>query len=89
MSSTAISHAEEQTPLLRGRNRWLKRAGRPTVNIQNWFGHPVKGDGTTVRNTRESVANFLSSRAGHYSVLGLVTLDVLGIITGRLLLLAS
>jgi hypothetical protein len=54
------------------------------VYLENWFGHPFSGDGSTVRNARESVAFFLSSKAGHYSVLGLVTLDVLGIIAGGL-----
>jgi len=85
MSSTA--HDEEQTPLLRNRNRntWLKSSGRRSVNVQNWFSLPLRGEGNAVRNTRESVACFLSSKAGHYSVLGLVTLDVLGIIADFIL----
>jgi len=85
MSATAVSHEEEHSPLLRDRNRWLKSPGRPSVNLQNWFSHPPRSHDTTVRNTRQSVACFLSSKAGHYSVLGLVTLDVLAIIADFIL----
>jgi hypothetical protein len=83
MSSTAISQAEEQTALLRGRDRELKRGGLQLVNMQNWLSHPFGGDDTTARNTRERAAYFLSSKVGHYSVIGLVTLDILAIIAGR------
>jgi hypothetical protein len=88
-TTTAISHVEEQTPLLRGLNRGLKSAARPSLNLQHWHSYTLLGDGSTVRNTREKVAHFLSSKPGHYSVLGLVTLDVLGIIAGRQLLVGS
>jgi hypothetical protein len=36
-----------------------------------------------MRSGREKTAQFLSSKVGHYSVLGLVTLDVMGIIAGE------
>ncbi|KAM0229954.1 hypothetical protein ACHAP5_011498 [Fusarium lateritium] len=84
MSSTSIEcrHSSlEQQPLLqyRGRSRL------PTLNLEHWHSHPFKGDRHTIGSTREKTARFLSSKAGHYSVLTLVSLDVLSMIADFIL----
>ncbi|KAI1061615.1 hypothetical protein LB506_011877 [Fusarium annulatum] len=83
MSSTSIEHAGsslEEQPLLRRGKRRL-----PSLNIQHWHSHPFKGDGWSVRSTKQKTAQFLSSKAGHYSVLMLVSLDVLSMIADFIL----
>ncbi|KAI1027715.1 hypothetical protein LB504_011722 [Fusarium proliferatum] len=78
MSSTSIQHAGdslEEQPLLRRGKRRL-----PSLNIQHWHSHPFRGDQWSVRSTKQKTAQFLSSKAGHYSVLTLVSLDVLSMI---------
>jgi len=83
MSSSAVDYGDEEAPLLRKRHVWLKTPEYPSINLQHWYSYPFRGEGLTVQNSREKTARFLSSKAGHYSVLGLVTLDVLGIIAGE------
>ncbi|EWG55162.1 hypothetical protein FVEG_13206 [Fusarium verticillioides 7600] len=78
MSSTSVEHANsllEEQPLLRRGKRRL-----PSLNVQHWHSHPFRRDPWTVRSTKEKTAQFLSSKAGHYSVLTLVSLDVLSMI---------
>ncbi|KAF4947089.1 hypothetical protein FGADI_10719 [Fusarium gaditjirri] len=83
MSSTSVEHAgdslEEQPLLRRGKTRL------PSLNIQHWHSHPFKGDSWSVRSTKQKTAQFLSSKAGHYSVLTLVSLDVLSMIADFIL----
>lgn len=81
MSSTSIEHAGsslEEQPLLRRGKRRL-----PSLNIQHWHSDPFRGDTWNVRSTKQKTAQFLSSKAGHYSVLTLVSLDVLSMIAGE------
>ncbi|KAG5804665.1 hypothetical protein H9Q74_010801 [Fusarium xylarioides] len=83
MSSTSIENANsslEEQPLLRRGKRRL-----PSLNIQHWHSHPFKGDPWSVRSTKQKTAQFLSSKAGHYSVLTLVSLDVLSMIADFIL----
>ena len=83
MSSSAVGHGDEEVPLLRKRHVRLKTPSYPSINLQHWYSHPFRGDGLSMQSSREKTARFLSSKFGHYSVLGLVTLDVLGIIAGQ------
>ncbi|KAF5722636.1 voltage-gated hydrogen channel 1 [Fusarium mundagurra] len=83
MASTSVEHAGgslEEQPLLRRGKRRL-----PSLNVQHWHSHPFRGDPWTVRSTKEKTAQFLSSKAGHYSVLTLVSLDVLSMIADFIL----
>jgi hypothetical protein len=83
MSSTSVEHRDatlEQQPLLRHH----RKARLPSLNLQHWHSHPFRGDGWNVRTAREATAQFLSSKAGHYSVITLVSLDVLSMIAGEL-----
>ncbi|KAF5976491.1 voltage-gated hydrogen channel 1 [Fusarium coicis] len=83
MSATGMEHANsspEEQPLLRRGKRRL-----PSLNIQHWYSHPFRGDPWSVRSTKEKTAQFLSSKAGHYSVLTLVSLDVLSMIADFIL----
>ncbi|KAI1025192.1 hypothetical protein LB505_009452 [Fusarium chuoi] len=83
MSSTSIEHAGsslEEQPLLRRGKRRL-----PSLNIQHWHSDPFRGDTWNVRSTKQKTAQFLSSKAGHYSVLTLVSLDVLSMIADFIL----
>ncbi|KAF5566211.1 voltage-gated hydrogen channel 1 [Fusarium phyllophilum] len=83
MSSTSIENAnsslEEQPLLQRGKRRL------PSLNVQHWHSHPFRGDPWSVRSTKQKTAQFLSSKAGHYSVLTLVSLDVLSMIADFIL----
>ncbi|KAM0211916.1 hypothetical protein ACHAQI_005069 [Fusarium lateritium] len=84
MSSTSIERREsslEQQPLLKYRGG----SRLPTLNLEHWHSHPFKGDRRTIESTREKTARFLSSKAGHYSVLTLVSLDVLSMIADFIL----
>ncbi|KAF4987229.1 hypothetical protein FGRMN_10480 [Fusarium graminum] len=84
MSSTSAEQRDgnlEQQPLLRHRGR----ARLPTLNLQHWHSHPFKGNQWDVRGTKQKTAQFLSSKAGHYSVLTLVCLDVLSMIADFIL----
>src|SRR5215469_18930911 len=83
MSSSAVVYHDEEAPLLRKRHVWLKTPDYPSINLQYWYSHPFRGEGWSLQTCRQKTARFLSSKVGHYSVLGLVTLDVLGIITGE------
>ena len=83
MSSSAVAYHDEESPLLRRRHAWLKKPNYPSINLQHWYSHPFRGEGLIARSSREKTARFLSSKVGHYSVLGLVILDVLGIIAGE------
>jgi hypothetical protein len=83
MFSSAIAYHDEETPLLRKRHVWLKKPDYPSINLQHWYSHPFRGEGWSMQSSREKTARFLSSKLGHYSVLGLVSLDVLGIISGE------
>ncbi|KAF5599906.1 voltage-gated hydrogen channel 1 [Fusarium pseudoanthophilum] len=83
MSATGMDHANsslEEQPLLRRGKRRL-----PSLNIQHWHSNPFRGDPWSVRSTKEKTAQFLSSKAGHYSVLTLVSLDVLSMIADFIL----
>ncbi|KAM0198448.1 hypothetical protein ACHAPI_003971 [Fusarium lateritium] len=84
MSSTSIerrgSSLEEQ-PLL----TYREESRLPTLNLEHWHSHPFKGDRHAIESTREKTARFLSSKAGHYSVLTLVSLDVLSMIADFIL----
>ncbi|KAF5591588.1 voltage-gated hydrogen channel 1 [Fusarium subglutinans] len=83
MSSTSVEHVGdslEEQPLLRRGKRRL-----PSLNIQHWHSHPFRGDPWSVRSTKQKTAQFLSSKAGHYSVLTLVSLDVLSMIADFIL----
>lgn len=83
MSSTSVQHgrgSDEEQPLLR-RRRMRKF---PSVNLEHWSSHPLRGQRWTLQNTRQKARQFLSSKFGHYSVLTLVSLDVLSMILGTL-----
>ncbi|KAF2670176.1 hypothetical protein BT63DRAFT_231286 [Microthyrium microscopicum] len=86
-SSSVQFHPDtENAPLLRKKS-W----GAPfkldyaSINLEHWYSHPFRGDGTMVSTTREKTRRLLSSKFGHYSVLTLVTLDVMGIIADFIL----
>jgi hypothetical protein len=51
------------------------------INTQNWL-KPLRTQRVYIQSTRSKVKQFLSSKAGHYSVLALVILDVAGIFAG-------
>lgn len=81
MSSTSIERggSDEQQPLLRHR-----RPPFHALNLQHWYSSPIDTERWAIQSTREKVKRFLSSKVGHYSVLTLVSLDVLGMIAGML-----
>ncbi|GKU06344.1 unnamed protein product [Fusarium langsethiae] len=84
MSSTGADYAGaalEQQPLIR---RSLK-ARVPSLNLQYWHSSPFRQGGWNARTARAATARFLSSKAGHYSVLALVSLDVLSMIADFIL----
>ncbi|KAF4949245.1 hypothetical protein FSARC_13551 [Fusarium sarcochroum] len=84
MSSTSAEYRDsslEQQPLLRHRGK----TRFPSLNLQHWHSHPFRGEQWSVRSTKEKTARFLSSKAGHYSVLTLVSLDVLSMIADFIL----
>jgi len=74
--------ADEEQPLIRQRKGTGKKAFA-SLNLQHWNSHPFRRETWTIRNTRENTKRFFSSKVGHYSVLGLVTLDVLSMIAGK------
>ncbi|KAM5364644.1 hypothetical protein ACJZ2D_011425 [Fusarium nematophilum] len=79
MASTSVGYrhrGDEEQPLLRHR----KKPKHPSLNLQHWHSHALGGERWTIQNTRQNCARFLSSKAGHYSVLALVSLDVLSMI---------
>ncbi|KAK7432995.1 hypothetical protein QQZ08_000466 [Neonectria magnoliae] len=71
--------SDEEQPLLRRRRKF------PSLNIQHWYLRPAGNERWTIQNTREKTAGFLSSKYGHYSVLALVSLDVLSMIADFIL----
>uniref|UniRef100_A0A8H7NHR8 Voltage-gated hydrogen channel 1 n=1 Tax=Bionectria ochroleuca TaxID=29856 RepID=A0A8H7NHR8_BIOOC len=77
MASTGIERGggDEEQPLLRHR-----RPPFHALNLQHWYSSPIDTERWAMQSTREKVKRFLSSKAGHYSVLTLVSLDVLGMI---------
>ncbi|CAG9941751.1 unnamed protein product [Clonostachys rosea f. rosea IK726] len=77
MASTGIEGGggDEEQPLLRHR-----RPPFHALNLQHWYSSPIDTERWAMQSTREKVKRFLSSKAGHYSVLTLVSLDVLGMI---------
>lgn len=81
MASTGIEGGggDEEQPLLRHR-----RPPFHALNLQHWYSSPIDTERWAMQSTREKVKRFLSSKAGHYSVLTLVSLDVLGMIAGML-----
>ncbi|KAH6893543.1 hypothetical protein B0T10DRAFT_482496 [Thelonectria olida] len=83
MSSTGVEHrhADEEQPLLRRR----AKPKFPTLNLQHWYSRPLANERWTLHNAREKTARFLSSKAGHYSVLVLVSLDVMSMIADFIL----
>lgn len=83
MSSSAVDRGDEEAPLLRKRHVRLRMPDYPSINLQHWYSHPFRGEGLSMQSSRQKTARFLSSKIGHYSVLGLVILDVLGIIAGE------
>jgi len=83
MSLSAVAYPDEETSLLRKRHVWLKKPDYPSINLQHWYSYPFRGEGWSMQSSKEKTARFLSSKFGHYSVLGLVSLDVLGIIAGE------
>ncbi|KAK7420764.1 hypothetical protein QQX98_002568 [Neonectria punicea] len=84
MSSISVEHgrpSDEEQPLLRHR----RKPKFPSLNIQHWYSRPASNERWTIQNTREKTARFLSSKYGHYSVLALVSLDVLSMIADFIL----
>ncbi|KPM43917.1 hypothetical protein AK830_g2613 [Neonectria ditissima] len=81
MASTGVQNgpADEEQPLLRRR----MKSKFPSLNLQHWYSRPASRERWTIQNTREKTAGFLSSKYGHYSVLTLVSLDVLSMIAGK------
>jgi len=75
---------EEQQPLLQSQAH-LQRV--QSVNVQSWFKIPSLGFEHVSQTSREKAIWFLSSKAGHYTVLSLVTIDTLCIISGKLITL--
>jgi hypothetical protein len=77
-----MSEAEEEVaPLLYGHDSPVmvdKR--RRAINLQNWL-YPHHRH-FNFESSREACRHYLSSKAGHYFVLGLVSLDVSAIIAG-------
>lgn len=59
----------------------LSRQRTQTVNVNSWFA-PYVYQG--VRTSKEKTRAFLSSKAGHYSILALVAVDVSLIFASRL-----
>ncbi|KAL6411655.1 Voltage-gated hydrogen channel 1 [Ilyonectria robusta] len=72
--------SDEEQPLL-GHHTKLRF---PSLNLQHWYSHSHSREQWTLQNTKQKVAEFLSSKYGHYSVLTLVSLDVLSMIAGKL-----
>jgi hypothetical protein len=71
---------DEEDPLL------PKRPGHEVknyINVQHWI-YPETAQ-HVVHTTRDKVRHWLCSKAGHYFVLGLVGLDVAGIVAGKFL----
>lgn len=83
MPSTGVERgpaSDEEQPLI-GHHR---KPRFPSLNLQHWYLHPHSREQWTLQNTKQKVAEFLSSKYGHYSVLTLVSLDVLSMIAGKL-----
>lgn len=83
MSSTRVEYRryddEEQSLLRHGR-----RLEFPSLNLQHWYSYPLEGERWTIQNIREKTTRLLSSKIGHYSVISLVCLDILGMVAGEL-----
>jgi hypothetical protein len=76
--------ADEQAPLIRrGSNTSVNKKTR-SINLENWLYPHTNFD---FQSSREATRHYLSSKAGHYFVLGLVSLDVSAIIAGMILFL--
>ncbi|KAE9969444.1 hypothetical protein BLS_005355 [Venturia inaequalis] len=73
----------EEDPLLPGRKR--SRMSGDYVHFGHW--NDPHSTRHTVYTTRDKVKHVLSSKAGHYSVLALVSLDVAGIIAAFIIAL--
>ncbi|KAH8714722.1 hypothetical protein BGZ61DRAFT_493100 [Ilyonectria robusta] len=73
--------SDEEQPLL-GHHTKLRF---PSLNLQHWYSHSHSREQWTLQNTKQKVAEFLSSKYGHYSVLTLVSLDVLSMIADFIL----
>jgi len=73
--------AREEDPLLSNAttNKRLR-----AINLENWL-YPHTH--FNFQSSREATRHYLSSKAGHYFVLGLVSLDVAAIIAGIYLML--
>jgi hypothetical protein len=54
------------------------------INLQSWLKPSSSGERGYVQSSRSKAKRFLSSKAGHYSVLTLVVLDVGCIFAGTL-----
>lgn len=83
MASTSVERrprGDEEQPLI-GHQAKLRF---PSLNLQHWYSHSHSREQWTLQNTKQKVAEFLSSKYGHYSVLTLVSLDVLSMIAGKL-----
>ncbi|KAI5459339.1 hypothetical protein BGZ63DRAFT_390740 [Mariannaea sp. PMI_226] len=78
MASTSVEYInhDEERPLLHRR----KPKKFPSLNLQHWSSHPLVVEQWRLGNAREKTARFLSSKTGHFSVLTLVSLDVLSMI---------
>ncbi|CAM1510966.1 Fc.00g084790.m01.CDS01 [Cosmosporella sp. VM-42] len=84
MSSASVENRrcnDEEQPLLRLR----RKPGFPSLNLEHWYSYPLQGERWTMQNPREKTGRFLSSKTGHYSVLILVSLDLLAMIADFIL----
>jgi hypothetical protein len=59
-------------------------SNKSLINIQSWLSPSTRSEHRYIQTSREKVKRFLSSKTGHYSVLGLVVLDVACIFAGVL-----
>ncbi|KAH7152630.1 hypothetical protein EDB81DRAFT_789410 [Dactylonectria macrodidyma] len=88
MSSSSVEHeqpADEERPLLHRR----RKPRLPSLNLRHWNLHPHVPQQWTIQNTKQQTATFLSSKYGHYAILTLVSLDVLGMIADFVLKLCK
>ncbi|KAH7243820.1 hypothetical protein B0J15DRAFT_565137 [Fusarium solani] len=84
MSSTSVEYRrydnEEQSLLRHGRKLEF-----PSLNLQHWYSHPLEGERWAIQNIREKTTRLLFSKIGHYSVISLVCLDILGMVANFIL----
>jgi hypothetical protein len=71
---------DEVAPLLHHDTSVSVDRRRRAINLQNWLYPHTHFD---FQSSREATRHYLSSKVGHYFVLGLVSLDVAAIIAGK------